>query len=110
MKNRYFICDDYGRKHGHFQEICVSEVVAWIPGMTKGDLCRELELENYDTALPQWWLEDVAKLTGIHCQFDFVWSYMPDSYNQPLPITAQGRVILRIYNYIKKQEAEHGRS
>ncbi len=108
MPDKYYVCNAYGRDKGHFQEVSLLDVIAYFPGTTKYDICKYLGLESFDFALPQHWLADVAKVTGIHAPSHFVWSYAPDSYDQPIAITREGATILRIYNYIK--EKEHGRS
>ena len=106
MPNKYYFCGEYGRKHGCFQEMSLLDIPAQYRG-TKQDLCEYLELKSFDYALPMWWLEDVAKLTGIYVSAYFVWSYAENTYDQPLAITREGETILRIYNYIKGKEQEN---
>lgn len=110
MPDKYFYCDDYGRRKGHFQQISLLDIAAYEPGLTKNDICTYLKLTSFDCALPMWWVEDVAKVTGIYPAPYFVWDYSKDNYDQPLAIRREGETILRIYNYIKKQENENGKS
>ena len=106
MPDKYWLCNNYGREHQQFQEISMLNVLEYMPGITKNDICKYLKLETFDYALPITWLTDVAKVTGIYADAHFVWDYSEGNYDQPLAITREGETILRIYNYIK--EKQHG--
>ena len=102
MPDKYYYCNEYGKKHGCFQEISILDSARYDRCLSKQDVCKYLELKSFDYALPLWWLEDVAKLTGIYADAHFVWDYSEGNYDKPLAITREGETILRIYSYIKE--------
>ena len=55
-------------------------------------------LTNFDTALPQNWVDDVREKTGKPFPFGFVWNYPEDSiFGEPYPLTKEAFVTLEDY-------------
>jgi len=76
-------------------------------GCTKKDLVEQLGLEekyrSIDYAVPQQWCDHVKEMTGIYPAGDFVTCYSEDSYHEEMvPITERGKVILVIYEHMRK--------
>ena len=77
------------------------------PGMTVGEAAKANGIVNFDTALPQEWVNDVERLTGSYAvggTFEgepvwFVWSYDPPAkmWGQPMPLTEAAERLLALY-------------
>lgn len=83
------------------QEMHLTDVPAYVRGLTVYDLAREYGLKAFDTALPQGWLDDVTEKTGFDIRGHVVWSYDESTvFGAPFALTREGRVALDIYDHI----------
>lgn len=57
--------------------------------------------DSYDTSMPQGWLEDVVRITGLNPYGHIVWSYdnyadgSPSITGRPHPVTMEGLEIMQ---------------
>ena len=56
--------------------------------MTKGELIKRMNIKNYDTALPQKWLDNFVKFSGLDYHLVLsttIWSYDNDNtFGKPI--------------------------
>lgn len=71
------------------------------------DICEELGLETYDSALPQDWCDDVKRRTGKYPAGHMVFCYDKMRFGEPIPITREGKAILEIYNHLTTEEVRN---
>lgn len=72
-----------------------------VPGMTKSDICKAMELETWDPALPISWVRHVQVKTGFNVVPHFVYGYDEKGpHGRPVPITAIGRAMLPVINHV----------
>ena len=72
---------------------------------TKGQLIEEImavegKFKAIDSALPQDWVNDVYKKTGMSIAPHTAWAYHKDGSSGPITLTEFGETVLAIYNYI----------
>ena len=76
------------------------------PGMTVGEAAKANGIVTFDTALPQEWVNDVERLTGVYPvggALDgepvwFVWSYDgAKMWGKPAPLTEAAVRLLGLY-------------
>jgi len=68
---------------------------------TKGELVKELGLENFDYALPQGWVNYWAE-RGFDTVPHFVWSYEHLAGGGPYPITPTGlQMLMQMALFVK---------
>lgn len=69
---------------------------------TDGTLC-----EVFDFALPQDWVDEMAKVTGVF-PYGFVWAYPNKSiWGKPFAVTEEAAMQLKIYQFIKTGVREY---
>lgn len=71
-----------------------------LPNVSKQLVVNLLAPKTYDWALPQMWVNDVIEMTGENPVGHFVWGY---GNGEPVPITREGVVILRVYERLKDE-------
>lgn len=60
---------------------------------------KGLSYHDYDTALPQEWVDNFYRVTGIYPVGMFVWSYKNASiFGEPYPLTDEAKNLLESYN------------
>ena len=65
---------------------------------TVGERAKELGLKSYDTALPQEWVDDVYRETGVYPAGMFVWCYDDARvWGAPVPLTEESVELLARY-------------
>jgi len=71
--------------------------------MTVKEAAEALELEVYDTALPQDWVDDFHKVTGVYPVGLFVWCYdNAKTFGEPYPLTMAAFKLLLQYERARK--------
>jgi hypothetical protein len=68
--------------------------------MTVGEAAQAIGLKVWDTALPQDWVDDVVRVTGIYptAPHAFVWCYdAAKSFGSPFPLTPEAALLLIRY-------------
>ena len=75
---------------------------------SKADIVKAMGLEErgqFDYALPQDWVDEMKKITGIYATHCFVWFYPRTGegsmFGRPYPLTDEGRHLLQVYNQRK---------
>ena len=78
--------------------------IAWKYDQTSTEkLAKALGFINFDTALPQPWVDDFKNQTGFDPVLNFVWCYDEESHcGYPEPITIEAEVAYEIFKHLEE--------
>lgn len=98
MPMSYGWCEPHNTTHPHLcayaRQLTMRELVEDDPYL------QGPEVQTYDYAIPQGWVDDVKAKTGEYPE-GFVWMYKPESiWGEPYGVTQRAKDLLERYNKI----------
>ena len=109
MKTYYAVPEYFAKKKfpellGGIQKIHPNVAYKYAYPSTE-DLAKALGLINFDTALPQVWVDSFKEKTGFNPVLNFVWCYDDGTHwGYPQPITIEGETAHRICKHLENRK------